>query len=236
MRGMAAALLAFLAALPAAASDDALAPYVADYDVKYGRFSVGSSRTTLARDGDGWVLESATNASGLYRMIAGGTLRQRSEFEMTSDGPRPLSYLFDDGSKDTERDVSLQFDWAAHRVRGIAEDERVDLEAVDGLQDAASMQALVIAQLRAGREPGVVAMIEKDKVKYYRYTRVRSETLHTAIGELETVVYRSARDGSDRQTLTWHAPSLGFAAVQAEQLVGTKRGFQTYIRRFQPGD
>ena len=44
------------------------------------------------------------------------------------------------------------------------------------------------------------------------------------------------RKGSDRQTLTWHAPSLGFAAVQAEQLVGTKRGFQTYIRRFQPGD
>ena len=53
------------------AQADKLAPYVADYDVKYGRFSVGSSRTTLARDGDGWVLESATNASGLYRMIAG---------------------------------------------------------------------------------------------------------------------------------------------------------------------
>jgi hypothetical protein len=78
-------------------------------------------------------------------------------------------------------------------------------------------------------------MIEKDKVKYYRYTLVRRETLATAVGEVETVVYRTAREGSDRETLTWHAPTLGFAAVQAEQRVGGKRGFQTYIRSFTEG-
>ena len=53
--------------------------------------------------------------------------------------------------------------------------------------------------------------------------------------QVETVVYRSARDGSDRETLTWHAPKLGFVSVQAEQLTAGKRGFQTYIRRYQPG-
>jgi hypothetical protein len=235
MKALVTGVLALLMASQAAAVDGPLAPYVADYDVKYGRFSVGSSRTALTRAGDGWVLESSTNASGLYRMIAGGTLRQRSEFELAADGPRPLSYLFDDGTADTDRDVLLQFDWTANRVRGVAEDKRVDLETVAGLQDAASMQALVIERLRAGREPGVVAMIEKDKVKYYRYTLLRRETIHTAIGDVECVVYRSARDGSDRETLTWHAPSLGFAAVQAEQLIDGKRGFQTYIRRFEPG-
>lgn len=233
MKALAIGLLALLPALPATAADGALAPYVADYDVKYGRFSVGSSRTELTREGDAWVLESSTNASGLYRMIASGTLRQRSEFGLTADGPRPRSYLFDDGTADTDRDVSLQFDWAANRVRGIAEDKRVDIAAVAGLQDAASMQALVVARLRAGHEPGMVAMIEKDKVKYYRYTFLRRETIKTAIGDVETVVYRSARDGSDRETITWLAPKLGFVAVQAEQLTDGKRGFQTYIRRFQ---
>jgi hypothetical protein len=235
MKRLATALIVLLAALPAAAGDAALAPFVADYDVKYGRFSVGTSRTALSREGDAWVMETDTNASGLYRMIAGGTLQQRSEFEMTDAGPRPRSYRFDDGTSDTDRDVSLQFDWTANRVRGVAEEMRVDVEAVAGLQDAASMQALVIARLRAGQEPGLVAMIEKDKVKYYRYTLLRRETLHTAIGDIETVVYRSARDGSSRETLTWHAPKMGFVAVQAEQRSDGKRGFQTYIRRFQPG-
>jgi hypothetical protein len=97
------------------------------------------------------------------------------------------------------------------------------------------MQALVLARLRTGQEPGTVAMVEKDKVKYYRYTLLRRETLKTAIGDVETVVYRAARDGSDRETITWYAPKLGFAAVQAQQLTDGKRGFQTYIRRLQPG-
>jgi hypothetical protein len=227
-------VLAMLAAAPAT-GEDSLSPYVAEYDVRYGRMAVGTSRTELARADGHWVLETTSTASGFARVIASGTLRQRSEFDATADGLRPRRYSFDDGTSRTGRDISLDFDWSAGRVHGTAEDATVDVGAVDGLQDAASMQALVIARLRAGREPGTIAMIEKDKVKYYRYTLVRRETLATAVGEVETVVYRTAREGSDRETLTWHAPTLGFAAVQAEQRVGGKRGFQTYIRSFTEG-
>ena len=189
----------------------------------------------LTRADGHWVMETTTTASGFARVIASGTLRQRSEFDATAEGLRPRRYSFDDGTSRTGRDISLDFDWDAARVRGTAEDKAVDVATVHGLQDAASMQALVISRLRAGREPGTVAMIEKDKLKYYRYSLVRRETLTTAIGEVETVVYRAARDGSDRETLTWHAPKLGYAAVQAEQRIGGKRGFQTYIRSFEPG-
>lgn len=229
---MAIGVLAILAAAPAAA-DPALAPFVAEYDVRYGRMAVGTSRTELARADGHWTIESTSTASGFARVIASGTLKQRSEFDLQDEGPRPRRYSFDDGTERTGRDVALEFDWRGERVRGTAEDEPVDLAAVAGLQDAASMQALVLARLRSGREPGTIAMIEKDKVKYYRYSLLRRETLATAIGNVETVVYRSTRDGSDRETLTWHAPKLGFAAVQAEQRVNGKRGFQTYIRRFE---
>jgi hypothetical protein len=234
LKAMVIGVLAMLAAAPAAA-EGALEPFVAEYDVRYGRMAVGTSRTELAGAGAEWTLETTSVASGFARVIAAGTLRQRSEFELVADGPRPRRYAFDDGTDRTGRDVALEFDWRAGRVRGTAEDEAVELATVAGLQDAASMQALVLERLRTGREPGTIAMIEKDKVKYYRYTLLRRETLRTAVGEVETVVYRSARDGSDRETLTWHAPKLGFAAVQAEQRVGGKRGFQTYIRSYRPG-
>ena len=234
MKALAIGTLALLAAVPAF-GDDSLSPFVAEYDVRYGRMAVGTSRTELARADEHWVMETTSTASGFARVIASGTLRQRSEFDATAEGLRPRRYSFDDGTSRTGRDISLDFDWDAARVRGTAEDAAVDVATVQGLQDAASMQALVIARLRAGREPGTIAMIEKDKLKYYRYSLVRRETLKTAIGEVETVVYRAARDGSDRETLTWHAPKLGFAAVQAEQRIGGKRGFQTYIRSFTPG-
>jgi Protein of unknown function (DUF3108) len=233
------ALALATAVSPAARAEDSsalsLAPFVAEYDVRYGRMGVGSSRTELAGAASRWTMESTSSATGFARMIASGTLKQRSEFELLAEGTRPETYSFDDGTKRTDRDVTLEFDWRAGRVRGTAEDEAVDLATVEGLQDAASMQALVLARLRAGREPGTIAMIEKDKVKHYRYTFLRRETLHTAIGEVETVVYRSARDGSTRETITWHAPKLGYAAVQAEQIVDGKRGFRTFIRRFEAG-
>ena len=238
MKAMAIGFFGFLAAtsaFEAAAADVTLEPFVAEYDVRYGRMAVGSSRTELSHTGASWAMESTSTAVGFARVIASGTLKQRSEFELTPDGPRPAAYSFDDGTKRTSRDVSLEFDWRAGRVRGTAEDEAVDVPTVPSLQDAASMQVLVQARLRAGREPDTIAMIEKDRVKEYRFTMLRRETLKTAIGDIETVVYRSARDGSDRETISWYAPKLDYAIVQAEQLSGGKRGFQTYIRSYRPG-
>jgi hypothetical protein len=231
------ALMSTLRPAPSEAAEAALAPFVAEYDVRYGRMAVGSSRTELSRASlaGRWIIESRSTATGFARVIASGTLKQRSTFDLEAAAPRPRSYLFDDGTDRTSHDVTLEFDWQKGSVRGTAEDEPVEVAVIPGLQDAASIQALVLARLRTGAEPGMISMIEKDKIKYYRYTFMRRENLKTAIGELETIVYRSARDGSDRETISWHAPKLGYALVQAEQRTSGKRGFQTYIRRFQPG-
>jgi hypothetical protein len=238
MKAMAIGWLALGAALSPAAGAGAealVAPFTAEYDVRYGRIPGGTSRTELVRSGNGWTLETAVTATGLARLVAPGTIRQRSEFKVDGDLPRPASYLLDDGTKRTDRDVRLEFDWPAGRVRGVVEDSPVDVALAPGLQDPASMQVLVTARLRAGLEPGLIAMIEKDQVKYYRYTLLRREKLVTALGEFDTLVYRSSRDGSSRETITWHAPALDFATVQAEQHVKGKLGFHTRIRSFKPG-
>jgi hypothetical protein len=238
MRVVVLALLLLFAFAPAARAGDAvLEPFVAEYDVHYGSMDVGSSRTEVLRAGEPgrWIIESRSNASGLARLIASSTLLQRSSFEFDGSSLRPISYRFDDGTGRTSRDVRLEFDWRAGRVRGTAEDEAVDLATVPGLQDAASIQAIVMARLLRGDEPGTIDMIEKDKIKRYVYTRLRSERLKTSLGELETVVYRSARENSTRETIFWYAPSLGYAMVQAEQRRDGKRGFQTYIRRHRAG-
>ena len=214
-----------------------LSPFVAEYNVRYGSMSVGSSRTELRRAATPgqWLIESRTKASGLARLIAGGTLLQSSTFLLGEDGLRPLSYRFDDGTKRSDKDVTLDFDWVSGRVKGVSEGKSVDLAAEAGLQDAASMQAFVLLRMNGGTEPGMIAMIEKDSVRLYRHTLLRRERLKTAIGELDTLVYRSARDGSSREVLLWYAPALGNVSVQAEQRRDGKRLFQTYIKSYRPG-
>lgn len=233
------ALILLLNGSPAAAdsADVRLSPYVADYKVKYGNLSVGTSRTELSRSqvADLWNMETQLRASGLGKLVADGDLLQHSSFQFDATGPRPLRYRFDDGTRSVERDVTLQFDWRAGRVTGISEKEPVDVAVVSGLQDAASSQAFVQWRLQGGAEPGIVAMIEKDKVKYYRYTLLRRERLKTDIGVLDTVVYRSARDGSSRENLFWYAPQFGYVIVKAEQRRDGRRQFQTTISAYRSG-
>lgn len=229
-------MLAAIAAInvhSARADEPGLSPFVADYDVKYGSFSAGTSRTELRRTSipGRWQIESRTTATGLARLYFDATIVQRSTFQLEAGGLRPLSFWSDDGKKRT----SLEFDWDTVRVKGNSQGAPVDIPAESGLQDAASMQALVQLCLNGGSEPGVVAMIEKDKIKYYRYTLLRREQLKTTLGIFDTLVYRSARDGSGRETLLWYAPSLGHATVQAEQRRDGKKLLQIYIRRYRPG-
>ncbi len=240
MKALALATLVALTALTSAApgaAESALVPYVAEYDVRYGRMTAGWSRTEMARGPrpSSWTLETQTRASGFARILASGTLLQHSTFELDAAGIRPSSYRFDDGTTDTEDDVTLEFDWRAGRVRGVAEEDPVDVATEPGLQDAASIQALVPSRLQAGVEPGRIAMIEKDKIKRYGYTLLRRERIKTAIGELDTVVYRSAREGSTRETISWYAPALGYVLVRGEQLRDGERTFHLYIRRYQSG-
>lgn len=235
MRTTLLALLCLVA--PASAQAGGLAPFVAEYEVRYGSMGVGSSRTEL---GHGtvpghWFIETRSNASGFARLIASGTLVQRSDFELAGVEIRPLRYRFDDGSRRAGEDVMLDFDWRAGRVRGTAEGDPVDLAIEAGLQDAASIQALVQARVASGTEPGDIAMIEKDFVKHYRYERVSAQALRTALGEIETILYRSTRIGRDRETLLWLAPQFGWVTVQAEQRRNGKRTFQTRIRSYTPG-
>jgi hypothetical protein len=216
-----------------------LAPYIADYDVKYGNLSAGSSRTELRRaDLPGqWQIESRTKASGLAKLFVSGTLVQGSTFELDAGGLRPLSYRSDDGEKGSKKDVSLDFDWAAGRVKGISEGKPVDIAAESGLQDAASMQAFVLLRLNGSAEPGLIAMIEYDEIKYYQYTLLRRERLKTALGVLDTLVYRSARDRSSREMLLWYAPALGNVAVQVVQQRRSngEKLLNMSIKRYRPG-
>ena len=136
--------LVALSALHARADEPQLAPYVADYDVKYGSMSVGSSRMELRRTGvpGQWQLQSRTTASGLARLFTSGTLVQHSTFQLEQGGMRPLSYRFDDGMKRSAKDVALDFDWDAGRVKGVAEGEPVDI--------ASLVQASIFAPFEQG--------------------------------------------------------------------------------------
>jgi hypothetical protein len=216
----------------AVAPGGALQPFEAHYRVSYRGLSVGGSTLRLSRgDGETWIYESRNLARGLARLAFPDPITQTSRFRLHDGAVQPLAYSNDDGSRATDRDVKLAFDWSAHRVTGTAQDRGVDVPLKPGTQDALSVQIALMRELAAGREPREFLLIDKDEIKEYRYEREGDIQLDTALGRVPTVVYRSQATGSSRVTRMWLAPSLGYLPVRAEQRRGTRVDFALEIDR-----
>ncbi|MDR2214270.1 MAG: DUF3108 domain-containing protein [Nevskiaceae bacterium] len=224
---LAASLLAtgLLAAEPAAepAPTAGLREFQATFSVKFRGMNAGQSQLQLEKlDGDRWRYSSRSQAKGLFRLAVHGEPTQISVLQMQDGAVRPLEFTSAIGANDDDRDQSMKFDWQAGRVTGTAEGKPVDIALQPGMHDAASVQVAMMLELLAGRTPERFQMIDKTQVKDYIYTREGEETLDTALGKQQTVIFRSARPDSTRGTLFWCAPGLGFLPVKVERRNGNK--------------
>ena len=200
-----------------------LTPFSADFEIVYRGMNAGSTTLELtAEGGERWRYVSRANARGVFKLALAGEIRQTSQFVLSNGTPRPLRYVADDGTEDVQRDIRLDFDWRAGRVRGTAEARPVDLPLREGLQDGMSVQIALMRELQEGRAPQRFLLIDKDEIKEYLYESLGPARLRTAAGELDTVIWSSRRPGSDRVTRVWYAPSLGHLPVQAERRRGDR--------------
>ena len=214
-----AALLVLCGADVAAAREPE--PFSASYAVVFRGINAGTSSLELTREnGNRWRYVSRNKARGLFKLALPGEVRQTSVFTLDDGSVRPLRYLADDGTDSTSRDIRLEFDWGAGKVRGVAEEKPVELPLQRGLQDGMSVQVALLQALRSGESPRGFSLIDKDEIKEYVYESEGSVRLQTAAGELDTVIWSSRRPNSNRVTRVWYAPSLGFLPVQAERRKG----------------
>ncbi len=222
---LALALGAALASSPAVAVAEremrtlAPSPYKARYQVHYRGLNGGQIENSLRRGAgtDQWLYETRAYPSLLGRIAVSPSARERGTMQISGPGVRPLTFSFDDGTPATDKDVRLDFDWSAGVVKGSAQHGPFELAVTPGTQDTASVQAAMIVELLAGREPRSFRIFTGGKVKEYRYWSEGRATVVTPYGQFDAVVWANQRDGSPRVTKVWHAPSLGYLPVQAVQ-------------------
>jgi hypothetical protein len=194
-------------------------PFVATYAVSYRGLSAGNLTFRFTRDPNGrYVYETHADPSMLASLFVSRAAVERSVMEIGPDGVRPLDWSIDDGKSSSKGDGSLHFDWDRNTVTGTVEDKPVSVPTEPGLQDRSSLQIAVTTQLLRGVEPGTVTFIDNNEVKRYTYTRKEGAKLDSPLGNLDTVIYESTREGSSRLSRFWIAPSLEYLPARAEQV------------------
>lgn len=197
-----------------------LQPFTATYAVSFRGIEAGTLRMILRHDAASghYIFETSADPSALARLFISRDASERSVLEQTPDGVRPISWEADDGKSGTKGDGKLQFNWETNTVTGSFEGKPVSLPLTPGVLDRQSIQLGAMAALLDGREPGTISMVNGDNIRHYTYTRGKTETMDTKLGKLETIVYESTRPNSNRVSRVWHAPSLGYVPVRAEQI------------------
>ena len=209
-----------------------LIPYKARYQVSYRGLSGGHVESSFRRGATPgeWVYETHAQPNLLGRIAVSEQAHERGTMQISGNGVRPLTFVFDDGTSASEKDVRLAFDWSANLLKGAAKHGPFEIPVTPGTQDTASVQAAMIVELLAGREPRGFRIVTGDKLRDYRYWPEGHATIETPFGKFDTVIWANQRDGSNRVMKVWHAPALGYVPVQAVQY---RKGQQETLMRLE---
>jgi hypothetical protein len=214
-------LIATLLFATAARSDTILPkPFTATYEVTYRGMRAGQLTFKLSRDEatGRYTYETTADPSMLARFVVSRAAVERSVMEIGPDGVRPLEWHLEDGKSSTEKDGKLNFDWTRNVATGVIEGEKIELGLEPGLQDRLSIQVDVVTSLLRGEEPGLIPLIDDNRIKRYSYLNKETTSIDTKLGKLDAVVYESTREGSNRQSRFWMVPKMEYLAVRAEQI------------------
>ena len=206
-------------AMPAAGAVSDLPTFAATYRLEYKGSRVGESVVSMrpAVENHGYVYEARTEPKGLARFIRGGTIVERSRFRLTEAGLEPVEFEFDDGTRKGKDDNTVSFDTNSASATSVyrGETHRFDLEGPT--LDRLLSQFALMRDMAGGDPADSYTVLDRDRLKVYLVSRLRTETVATPAGSYEAVVLHRQREGSSRATLMWFAPALDWLPVRIRQ-------------------
>jgi hypothetical protein len=206
------ASILFATAAPARSEGQSVLPkpFTATYSVTYRGMRAGNLTFKLSRDPgtNRYTYETTADPSMLARIMISSAAMERSVMEIGPEGVRPIDWQLDDGKSGTTRDGKLHFDWQKNVATGTIENQTIELPLEPGLQDRLSIQIDVVTSLLRGEEPGAIPLIDDNRIKRYSYTKIGPAVTETDLGKLDSVLYESTREGSNRQSRFWLVPQM----------------------------
>ncbi len=171
----------------------------------------GVERHRYEAKGDGsYVLTSLAEAKGLLA-LALSDLVQRSQGQVTPQGLRPTSYLYQYG-KNVDKAQKASFDWSARQLTMEVGARKQTVDLQDGTQDLMSFmyQFMFVPPLQNLQ----LAVTNGKKLKVYNYAFEGEETLATKMGPLRTLhIGKSGSDGEEK-TEIWLAADYHYLPVK----------------------
>lgn len=199
---------------PAAAGQSLLKPYKLSYTTTY-KFLLPLQGTAVRE-----MVKTEDNRWQINHKIDSAVikLRESSLFSYTENRIQPVDYHYRQSALAKDREVSLLFDWPRMLATNTAEDPNIDIKLVPDALDKLNYQLQLRIDLATLSQPGVYQLVDRKRLKEYRFEVLGEELLETAVGKLKTLKLRRLREpDASRETVIWLAKDWDYLLVQVQQ-------------------
>lgn len=192
------------------------------FDVTWNGISLGDGVITLSATGEKgcYRYESVTKPIGPVRWIYGSPY-ELSLFCVRDGRVRPSHYEYHIDKRPRDG-FTLDFDWAAKKVRTVKDGKTSERELPDvaydrfGVQQAIRLWAMQQPDTRQRSEAEFLTVDDRD-INHYRFAILGHEPVETPVGTLDAVRIDRV-DSPTRSTHSWVAPSRDWQVIQLESI------------------
>ncbi|RFA30428.1 hypothetical protein CAI21_04960 [Alkalilimnicola ehrlichii] len=191
--------------------------FSARYRVSLGSITVGEARLELEHlPDDRYRYRSVSRPTGITGLFYRREVSEYSEGKVTDSGLQPERYYYERRGRGS-RNVELRFDWEKGRVINLVADDRWQMKIPPDTMDRLVSQLQLMDDLKNGTSELEYRIADGGLLRTYRLTVEGRETLHTRLGEFETLrVTRQQTEDDSRATTFWAAPALNYLPVRVD--------------------
>jgi len=210
-----------------------LTSHTAEYKIKISILG-GKLSTQFQATETGYMAESVIKATGMSKLIAGGSIRERSWFSVGDGSIRPNLYRSADTLSRDHQLVDLDFNWNSHEVTGLINGEDFQAALESDVHDRVSLQYGLMYDLLNGGERAEYILQDADELKPLSISNIGTKAVKVPFGRFTAVGIQHQRAGSSRVTTLWCVEELGYLPVIIEQHRKGKLRLRAVLTKYEP--
>jgi len=214
-------------------ASDVLTPHAAEYRVKISVLG-GKLRTRVEATDTGYYAQSSIVATGMSKIVAGGSIRESSLMTESDDGLRPHQFRSSDTLSKGGQEVDLAFDWSKLMIGGLIDGADFRTGINGAVHDRVSLQYGLMYDLISGIERDEYALQDSERLKLLSITNIGVKSVQVPFGTFQAVGIQHQAENSSRITTLWCVEALGYLPVIIEQHRKGKRQMRAMLTSYTP--
>ena len=187
--------------------------YNAVYRMEQNGMNIAKRKVTLSRQQDDtWLYDSQIQATGFSSLFIKSKITGQTILQKIQGKIKPQIYEFIDS--ESKRKHALSFDWNNKSVLSKVNKTRTTLNISDETIDIFSLHLRLMSDLKAGQKFLSYNIVNKGKIKNYRFKILGEEKIEIDIGSINTLKLKGSSKDNQYSMMIWLAPELHYLPVK----------------------